>query len=90
MTGKDALMYSYSKGFDFSGLYKKFSRVSCWCCPLKRICELKVLYFEYPDLWKKLKIMDAKSFRKFRLDYTLNELEEKFENERLQKNIFKI
>ena len=88
MTGKDALRYSYDKGFDFGGLYNKFVRVSCWCCPLKRLGEMKVLYLEYPQLWKKLKEMDAKSRRRFRMDYTLEELEAKFESKRNQLNIF--
>jgi len=82
VTEKQALEYCYKKGFDWNGLYKKFQRVSCWCCPLSRIGELRILYNEYPKLWKKLKELDELSYRKFRSDYSINELERKFKNEK--------
>lgn len=78
ITEKDALAYCYSKGFDWGGLYQKFSRVSCWCCPLSRIGELKTLHDDFPNLWKKLQEMDKLSFRKFRSDYTVEQLTQKF------------
>jgi 3'-phosphoadenosine 5'-phosphosulfate sulfotransferase (PAPS reductase)/FAD synthetase len=78
ITEAEALQYCYDKGFDWDGLYKDFARVSCWCCPLSRLGELKVLYFKYPELWAKLKEMDKKSFRRFRSDYSVDELEIKF------------
>lgn len=34
MTEADCLDYCYSKGFNWGGLYRLFSRVSCWCCPV--------------------------------------------------------
>lgn len=78
MTEKDCLEYCYSKGFDWGGLYEHLDRVSCWCCPLKRIREYKVLYKYYPELWQKLKEMDKKANNRFRKDYTIDELEIKF------------
>lgn len=78
ITGKEALQYCYDKGFDWGGLYKQFKRVSCYCCPLSRIGELEYLYNNYPDLWQEMKIMDNKTYRKFRPDYSLDELEIKF------------
>ena len=78
MTEEGALAYCYSRGFTWDGLYKKFHRVSCWCCPLKRIEELKTLYSEFPELWKSLTEMDKKSYRRFRSDYSINDLENKF------------
>lgn len=78
ITEKQALQYCYKEGFDWGGLYKKFERVSCWCCPLSKIGELKTLYFEYPVLWNKLKELDKLSYRKFRSDYSVDELENKF------------
>lgn len=78
MTEKDCLEYCYSKGLDWGGLYEKFHRVSCWCCPLSRIGELKILYKEFPELWDGLKEMDKKSFRRFRSDYSVDQLEDKF------------
>jgi len=83
ITGKQALEYCYSKGFDWDGLYEKFYRVSCWCCPLSRIGELRVLYHKFPELWKELIRMDRKSFRRFRSDYSVDQLSEKFANENL-------
>ena len=78
ITEKQALEYCYSKGLDWGGLYKKLHRVSCWCCPLSRIGELRVLYNDFPELWEELKEMDKKSFRKFRSDYSVAELDQRF------------
>lgn len=78
MTEKDCLHYCYERGFDWEGLYEHFDRVSCWCCPLKNLKELKTLYTHYPELWKELKEMDKKSYNQFRKDYSVKELEEKF------------
>jgi len=81
VTEKDALEYCYSKGFDWGGLYKHFDRVSCWCCPLKKMGELKMLYLHYPDIWKKLKDMDVKAYNQFKKNYSVEMLEEKFSKE---------
>lgn len=87
MTEKDALEYCYSKGFNWGGLYEKFNRVSCWCCPLQSLKELRILYTNFPKLWEILRIWDKKNIdlynRKFRADYSILELEEKFEKEGL-------
>jgi 3'-phosphoadenosine 5'-phosphosulfate sulfotransferase (PAPS reductase)/FAD synthetase len=85
MTEKDALQYCYDKGFDWGGLYTKFDRVSCWCCPLKSLKELIVLYRDFPELWERLKEWDNKTYRKFRADYSVQELEEKFKKEEIEK-----
>ena len=81
MTEKDCLKYCYSKGFNWSGLYEHLNRVSCYCCPLKRISEYKVLYEYYPNLWNELKEMDKKANNRFRKDYSVQELENKFKKE---------
>lgn len=83
ITEKEALEYCYSKGFDWGGLYEKFHRVSCWCCPLSRIDELRVLYNDFPELWAELREMDKKSFRQFRSDYSVEDLSNRFANENL-------
>jgi 3'-phosphoadenosine 5'-phosphosulfate sulfotransferase (PAPS reductase)/FAD synthetase len=82
MTEKDTLQYCYKKGYDWGGLYEKFHRVSCWCCPFSRISELKTLYFDFPELWKKLETMDKKAWNKFRPSYSVEELKNKFETEK--------
>jgi hypothetical protein len=50
---------------------------------LSRISELRVLYNDFPELWEKLEEIDKKSFRKFRSDYSVKDLREKFANENL-------
>ena len=82
MTEADCLQYCYDSGYDWNGLYRKLGRVSCWCCPLKRMNELRVIYEEFPEYWEKLKEWDNKTYRKFRADYSIEELEEKFKKEK--------
>lgn len=84
ITEKEALQYCYKKGFDWGGLYKKFARVSCYLCPLQRIGELKIIYNEFPELWENMKRLDQLSYRKFRKDYSINELGKRFQGENLQ------
>jgi len=78
ITEKQALEYCYKEGFKWGGLYKKFNRVSCWCCPLQPLKELKTLYNEFPELWAELKRLDKLSYRQFRSDYSVEQLENKF------------
>lgn len=80
-TEADALQYCYDKGFDFGGLYKLFGRVSCWCCPLQPLSELRVLRKEFPDLWNKLLDWQSKKEHKFKADYSVQELEIRFQFE---------
>lgn len=84
ITERQALDYCYSKGLDWGGLYEKMHRVSCWCCPLSRIGELRVLHNEFPELWQELEEMDKKSFRKFRSDYSVAELSERWKKEKIK------
>lgn len=58
ITEADALKYCYSKGFDWDGLYKHLSRVSCFCCPLQTLNETRYLYRERPELWKNIVVME--------------------------------
>ena len=85
ITERQALEYCYSKGFRWNGLYEKFSRVSCYCCPLKSLSELYILYNEFPKLWADIKKMNKKSYRQFRPDYSVEDLERKFEGKKKQK-----
>ncbi len=81
ITEKEALDYCYDHGFDWGGLYQQFDRVSCWCCPLSRIGELRTLYVNYPDLWKRLQELDKKSYRSFRSNCTVDQLTDRFRKE---------
>ncbi len=85
MTEADCLNYCYENGYDWGGLYEHFRRVSCWCCPLQSLNELRQLYKYFPDLWAKLKEWDNRTWRNFRADYTVEQLEIRFnlENEYL-------
>lgn len=88
ITEKQALLYCYEKGFDWNGLYQHFRRVSCWCCPLQRINELRMLRKHYPELWQELKEMDAKVPYKFKPDYSVEDLEKRFSLEDQQERLF--
>lgn len=71
------------------GLYKQFRRVSCWCCPLQGIDELRNLRKFHPDLFKKLLDMDTKVTFKFRPDYSVEQLEQRFNIEDQEGKIYK-
>lgn len=85
MTEKDCLKYCYDKGLDWNGLYEKLERVNCWCCPLKNLKELRVLYREFPEYWEILKEWDSRTYRKFLRNYAALELEEKFKKEGIKR-----
>lgn len=78
LTESDCLKICYKHGFDYDGLYDRFSRLSCYICPLKRISEYEIIYKEFPNLWAKMRELDNQCINDFRLDYTLDELERKF------------
>jgi len=84
-----ALAMCYNYGFTWDGLYEHFRRVSCWCCPLQRISELRKLYNLYPDLWKKLEDMQKRTNSYFRMDgKRVEDLTKRFEAEKLQISLF--
>lgn len=58
ITEIEALKICYRHGFDWGGLYQNFGRVSCFCCPLQRIEELKKVFRNYPELWRRMLEMD--------------------------------
>ena len=82
VTEKEALAYCYDHGFDFGGLYDLFHRVSCWCCPLQSLKELRVLRENFPDLWHQLEDWESKTWRSFRADYSIHELNIRFDLEK--------
>ncbi len=89
ITEAQALEYCQKKGFDFGGLYDKFKRLGCWCCPLQSINSLRALYSEYPDLWAKLRQLDAKAPYSFLPRYTVEQLERRFALEAAQGRLWK-
>jgi 3'-phosphoadenosine 5'-phosphosulfate sulfotransferase (PAPS reductase)/FAD synthetase len=80
MSEADCLKYCYDRGFDWEGFYTKFTRMSCWCCPLVTLKNSKALYTHYPDLWNKLKEWDSLAWNKFRIKESVLDLEKKFNN----------
>lgn len=84
VTEQQALAYCYQHGYNWGGLYEIFSRVSCWCCPLQPIGELRKLYKHFPKLWEKLKEMEYENLgedklrRTIKTDYSVFDLEKRF------------
>ncbi len=60
MSEADALVYCKARGFHWGGLYELFRRVSCYCCPLQRLGDLRILRRYFPDLWAQMLEWDKK------------------------------
>lgn len=58
MAESDCLQYCYNRGFFWEEngirLYDILDRVSCWCCKNKNIKELRNIYWNLPEYWKRL------------------------------------
>lgn len=89
VTEKQALEYCYSKDFDFGGLYQKFNRLGCWCCPLQRINDLRKVRRYYPELWAEILRLDKKAPYSFLERYTAEQLERRFALEDAQGCLWK-
>jgi len=86
ITEAQALQYCFERRYHWGGLYQIFRRVSCFCCPLQRIGELRKLRKYFPDLWKKMLDMDSHiekngGFLKYK---TIHDLERRFADEERQ------
>jgi 3'-phosphoadenosine 5'-phosphosulfate sulfotransferase (PAPS reductase)/FAD synthetase len=79
-TETDCLRYCYDRGYDWESLYEIFNRVSCWCCPLQPVGELRKLWKYFPDLWQQLREMDVGSWSPFK-DKSVKEWEIRFQLE---------
>ena len=78
----DALQYCYSRGLDWDGLYDAgFARVSCYCCPLKRVGELRLIYRKFPELWAKLYEMDQRSVFPYKAGKRVSDFARRFASE---------
>ena len=55
---QSALNYCLDAGFDWGGLYDHFNRVSCFCCPLKTLNELRILRRHYAPQWQEMLAME--------------------------------
>jgi 3'-phosphoadenosine 5'-phosphosulfate sulfotransferase (PAPS reductase)/FAD synthetase len=84
ITEAEALEYCLARGFDWGGLYGIFNRVSCFCCPLQRISELRKVRRFFPDLWQQMLEWDAAipgHNRGFKDYTTVHDLEARFVEE---------
>jgi len=84
VTEQQALRYCLDRGYTWGGLYGVFRRVSCFCCPLQRIGELRKLRAHFPKLWARMLRMDArvsKRNRGYKWYRTLRELDRRFARE---------
>lgn len=68
VTEAEALAACYREGYTWSGLYEHFSRVSCWCCPLQNLKELRTLRELYPEIWAELRRLDDRAIAQFGQD----------------------
>ena len=71
-----------------SPIYSFSLRGGCWFCHKQPLKQLKILRKEYPELWRLLLKWDSDSPFKFRLDYSVHELDERFAQEDMQCNLF--
>lgn len=60
MTEAQALELCHKLGYTWGGLYSVFRRVSCFCCPLQSLSELRKLRVHFPALWARMQDLDAR------------------------------
>ncbi len=79
-TEADCLKKCEDLGYHWGGLYDVFKRVSCFCCPLQGLDELRSLRKHYPELWEKMLEWDMAmpSNRGFRGYNTVVDMERRF------------
>ncbi len=80
VTEEQALKICFDHGFHWGGLYEVFNRVSCFCCPLQRLEDLRKLRTHYPNRWQNLLDMDTQvsENRGFVRDATAHDLDRRF------------
>ena len=91
ITESQAIKYCIDRGYKWGGLYDVFNRVSCFCCPLQRLSELRKLRQHYPDIWAKMLKMDKNiqyHNRGFKGYKTVHDLENRFAEEDRQMDLF--
>jgi len=84
MTESDCLTYCRDSGVNWQeqgiDLYDILDRVSCWCCANKNQWELYNIWRCLPTYWKRLKELQSKTDRPFKKEYSVFDLEIRFEN----------
>lgn len=82
----NALAYCLARGFTWGGLYEHFSRVSCFCCPLQPLKELRKLRRHFPELWAKMLRWEQSmnrpwEHRRFHHEASIRDLDARFREE---------
>ncbi len=78
ITEDDALKYCRELGYTWGGLYDHFKRVSCFCCPLQGLKNLRILRRHFPELWAQILEWDKRigphnrGFDHYAMAYDLN------------------
>lgn len=87
-----ALQYCREKGYHWDGLYDVFRRVSCFCCPLQRMSELRKLRKRYPELWERMLDMDSRIDKNggFKDYKTVHDLDRRFADEDKQMTFYEV
>lgn len=80
MTEADCIEFLKKRNL-LNPLYEKFKRLGCFFCPKQSLDSLRILRHDYPDLWEMMLQWDLESPRPFKPDYTVHELDLKFEYE---------
>lgn len=92
VTETQALQYCYDKGYTWDGLYQIFDRVSCFCCPLQRLGELRKLRRYFQDLWSRMLDWDSQIDTSWEVGFkgysTVLDLENRFDEEDRQGDLF--
>lgn len=71
-----------------SPIYSFSNRGGCWFCQNQSLCQLKELRSTHPELWKILLDMQKESPHSFKIDYSVDKLENRFFWEDSQMTIF--
>lgn len=89
ITENDALVMCYKNGFhwidDGKELYDYLDRVSCKYCRNKNLKELEAIYKHFPKYWQQLHMMQEKTHLRYYKRYSLEALEEKFNDSNISK-----
>lgn len=77
-TEADTMNYCRERGYDWEGLYDLFARVSCWCCPLQSLQDLRTLRREFPELWARLLELDRNQPKPYKSSLTVEQIGRRF------------
>jgi 3'-phosphoadenosine 5'-phosphosulfate sulfotransferase (PAPS reductase)/FAD synthetase len=88
ITEAEAFKICQREGLLSPAYTKATRRLGCWFCHNQRIGELRHLRHAYPDLWELLLTLDNDSELKFKPDWTVKQLDQRFTEEDKQICLF--